>query len=180
MGQCSTVPLVYVTGISGSGKSAVRAELCRRGFDAHDTDEDDNAVWVNLRTGASLTATSAPSVKPESWLDEWGWCVVREKVVALEQRASAGPVFLCGTTSNDADVWDLFSRVVYLAIDEQTLRDRIASRTSNDFGKAPHELAAILGWHRVNEDDHRRFGAVVVDGTLPLDDVVDRVLDAST
>jgi dephospho-CoA kinase len=32
--------LIYVTGISGSGKSTVRAELRARGFFAHDVDED--------------------------------------------------------------------------------------------------------------------------------------------
>ena len=85
----------------------------------------------------------------------------------------------CGGVANDIEVWDLFSRVIYLAIDEQTLRDRLGSRTSNDFGKAPEELAAVLEWHKVGEADHRSFGAVVIDATIPLPEVVDKVVVAA-
>jgi hypothetical protein len=49
IGHSGRVPLVYVTGISGAGKSAVCHELKRRGYEAHDTDEENNAVWVNAR-----------------------------------------------------------------------------------------------------------------------------------
>ena len=105
--------------------------------------------------------------------------MVPSKVQALAARADGRLVFLCGSTANEHEVWHLFSRVIYLAIDEQTLRDRLASRRSNDFGKAPHELEAILSWHQVGEADYREFGAVVVDATLPLHEVVDQVLDAA-
>lgn len=32
--------LIYITGPSGAGKSTVRNELIKRGYEAHDTDED--------------------------------------------------------------------------------------------------------------------------------------------
>ena len=101
------------------------------------------------------------------------------KVRALAPRADDQLVFLCGSTANEHEVWDLFYRVIYLTIDEQTLRDRLASRTSNDFGKAPEELEAILEWHKVAEGEYRRFGAVIVDATAPLPEVVDNVLAAA-
>ena len=66
--------------------------------------------------------------------------------------------------------------MIYLAIDRQTLRRRLASRTTNDFGKSPNELRAILGWHEVGDDEYRRLGAAIVDATRPLDEVVDHVL----
>jgi hypothetical protein len=53
----------------------------------------------------------------------------------------------------------LVPRVIYLAIDEPTIRNRLASRTSNDFGEASQELEAILSWHKVGEADYLRFGA---------------------
>ncbi len=101
------------------------------------------------------------------------------KVAALVDRADDRLVFLCGSTANEDEVWHLFARVVYLAIDEQTLRDRLASRTCNDFGKSPTELEAILSWHQVGEADYRRFGAVVIDATRPLHEVVDNILEAA-
>jgi hypothetical protein len=55
-------------------------------------------------------------------------------------------------------VWHLFSCVIYLAIDEQTLRARLGLRTSNDFGKASKDLEAILSWHKGAEADCLRRG----------------------
>ena len=162
------VPLVYVTGISGAGKSAVCDELNRRGYEAHDTDQDENAVWVNRKTGEVKTVAGAADRTRPGWLDDQEWRLVPSKVQALAGRAGERLVFLCGSTANEGEVWQLFSRVIYLAIDEQTLRDRLASRTSNDFGKTPTELAAILSWHQVGEADYERFGAAIVVPVRPL------------
>jgi hypothetical protein len=150
-GKLSIMPLVLVTGISGSGKSAVCAELKRRAYEAHDTDQDGNAVWVNRKTGEVTAMSAAPNVKSAEWLDEQAWSVVPERVEALAERA----------------------------IDSQTLRHRVESRTDNDFGKAPSELEAILSWRNIGEDQYRQFGAVVVDATRPLHQVVSEVLEAS-
>jgi broad-specificity NMP kinase len=169
------MPLVYVTGISGAGKSTVCRELRRRGVDPHDTDEDGNAVWVDVATGATTSACGSDD--PE-WLATHEWRLVPDRVAALARQATDRLVFLCGSAANEAVVWPHFTTVIYLAVDERTLRHRLATRTTNDFGKAPHELAAILGWHRV--DAYRRFGAVVVDATQPLPDVVDEVIAITT
>ena len=56
-----------------------------------------------------------------------------------------------------------------------TLKRRITAR-DNKFGKAPEELAAILGWHADYEEIYRGFGAVVIDATRPLEQVVGEVL----
>jgi dephospho-CoA kinase len=173
------VPLVLVTGISGSGKSTVCEELKPRGYEAHDIDLEGNAVWVHRKTGEVTAMPAAPKVGTPQWLAEWEWRVVRHKVEGLAERAGDRTVFLCGITANEKEVWHLFSLVIYLSIDSQTLRRRVASRTTKDFGKAPHELAAILAWHDVGEDQYRQFGAVIIDATRPLHQVVDDVLEAS-
>lgn len=88
-------------------------------------------------------------------------------------------VFLCGGGANGKDLSVLFTRVVYLHIDKETLQDRLQSRTGNDFGKPPHELEMILSWRHMVEDDYGKLGAVIVDGTQPLDHV-DAVIDAAS
>ena len=178
-GNVGSVALVYVTGISGAGKSAVCGELRRRGYEAHDTDEEENAVWVNRETGEVTAVAGAEQRSRPGWLNDQEWRVVPSKVDALAGRADGRLVFLCGSAANDREVWHLFARVIYLAIDEPTLRDRLASRTSNDFGRQPTELEAILSWHKVAEDDYLRLGATAVDATLPLQEVVDKVLEAA-
>ena len=174
------VGLVYVTGISGAGKSTVCVELRRRGFESHDTDQEGNAVWVNRITGVQTLIAGARERSEPGWSDEQEWRAVPAKIVALAERAADRVVFLCGSTANEHAVWDLFSTVEYLSIDERTLRHRLQSRTTNDFGKSAIELAAILEWHKVSDSDFARLGAVVIDATRSVHDVVDDVVRAAS
>ena len=52
------MPLIWITGISGSGKSAVRRELRDRGYVAFGTDEDDLAHWIDTETGEVTRRTT--------------------------------------------------------------------------------------------------------------------------
>ena len=46
------MPLFYVTGLSGAGKSAVLTELRARGYRARGVDEDGYADWISKSTQA--------------------------------------------------------------------------------------------------------------------------------
>ena len=76
-------------------------------------------------------------------------------------------------------MWDLFDLVVCLVVDNETLRDRLPTRTSNAFGKHPEELAAALGANDGAESTYRRLGAAIVDGRRPPAEVADAVLAAA-
>ena len=69
--------------------------------------------------------------------------------------------------------------MIYLTVDTRTLRRRLKTRTTNDFGKTAQERAAVLGWNRFREDAFRDRGALVVEATRPIGDVVDDVLAAA-
>jgi hypothetical protein len=173
------VGLIYVTGISGAGKSAACAELLRRGFDADDTDAHGNAGWVDRSTGEVLGRLPSAERTP-GYLERYEWRLDPERVTALARQAEDRLVFLCGSTANEAEVRSLFRSTVYLAIDEETLHRRLETRTSNDFGRSPYERAMVVGWHRVAEDGYRRFGAAIVDATRPLCQVVDEIVSIAT
>ncbi|GHF92796.1 MULTISPECIES: hypothetical protein [Amycolatopsis] len=95
----------------------------------------------------------------------------RAKVEALAARAAGGIAFFCGCPENHEDVRDLFDLVICLVIDEDTLRNRLRTRTSNSFGKHPEELAAALA-----DNAYRHPGATIIDGTRPLPEVADTIL----
>jgi hypothetical protein len=106
--------------------------------------------------------------------------VLSPRRISVLSRAAARlgePVFLCGT-ADDANVWYLFSKVLALVADVPTIRRRIDARP-NQFGKAPEELAAVLGWQASYEADYRRYGAIIIDATRPLGEVVDEILAVS-
>ena len=108
-------------------------------------------------------------------------CLENFTSTGWEIKRSAGndTVFLLGTASNELDVWDLFDDVICLVVDEQTMRHRLKTRTTNDFGKADHELADILEWFQRYEANYRSFGATMIDATAPLDEVADQVIQVA-
>ena len=59
---------------------------------------------------------------------------------------------------------------------EGTLRHRLATRTTNLFGKDPVVLEQILTWNQDLEQRYRSYGATIIDATRPLEDVVEDVL----
>lgn len=170
------MPLVWVTGASGAGKSTVCAALKARGELAVDADWEGYNQWVDRVTGQVVT--DPPDPVPQGWLDRYGWRIDRDRVEALAARSQDREAYLFGGVENEDEVRDLFDLVVCLVIDDATLRERLATRTTNSFGKHPEELAASL-WHNARmETRYRGLGAVVVDGTLPLDEVVEAVTRA--
>ncbi|WP_439661176.1 AAA family ATPase [Lentzea sp. HUAS TT2] len=170
------MPLVWVTGVSGSGKSTVCALLRTRGQQAIDADWEGYNHWVDRASGEVVV--DPPDPVPAGWLDRYGWQISRERVVALTAEALDRDVFLFGGVENEEEVRDLFDAVVCLVIDDETLRERLAGRTTNSFGKHPEELAASL-WHNARiEARYRGLGAVIVDGTSPLEEVAGAVTRA--
>jgi dephospho-CoA kinase len=170
--------LIYVTGISGSGKSEVLKELKARGYEAYGTDEDGISAFNNNETGVVLEnpPTEAEDRTPE-WRAQYTWKMTRERVEKLAAQSEGKLVFLLGVAANENEVWDLFSGVVALVIDEETLKQRIAERTNNNFGKVPHELENILEWQSQAEENYKKFGVTMVDATKPIQGVVDEVIE---
>lgn len=166
--------LVFINGISGAGKSAVCAELIARGQESHDADNG-IAKWRRKSDRAEVFPDTA-EVHNADWFDDHDWVVDRAWVEQLAKRSESRTVFVCGTYSNEVELWDLFDHVIHLSIDEPTLRHRIATRDTNDWGKAPHELDGLLQWLKTVADDNHRFGAHVVDATQPLNAVIDEIL----
>jgi broad-specificity NMP kinase len=169
------VPLIFVTGISGAGKSTVREELSRRGFAAYDTDEDEIAHWTDKVTGKVTRLADAIDRTPE-FLARHDWNADPERVSRLAAESGANTVFLCGSVGNDDEVMPYFKNVFLLSIDEATMRRRLLERTTHDFGTKPHELDLLLAWRSMIEDQYLGFGAIVVDATRPPALVVDEIL----
>lgn len=168
--------LVWVTGNSGAGKSTVGGVLRARGYVALDADDDGFSRWIDRASGEVVV--DPPDPVPEGWLDRYGWVIVRERVEVLVEESRSRVAFLCGSAENEAGVRDLFDLTVCLVIDEDTLRHRLATRTTNTFGRHPEELAAALKWNPLLQSIYESSGATVIDASRPLAEVVGRVLDA--
>jgi broad-specificity NMP kinase len=171
------VPLVWVTGNSGVGKSTVCALLKGLGEVAIDADWEGYNFWVDRTNGQ--VAVDPPYPVPAGWLERFAWKISRAEVEALVAKVRDRNVFLCGSVENEVDVWDLFDLVICLVADNETIRDRLQTRTTNAFGKHPEELAAALESNAGVESTYRHFGATIIDGRLPPVEVANAIIAAA-
>lgn len=161
--------LVYVTGSSGTGKTAVGDELRRRGFLVYDVDRDQLARWFDNGTGEEVVM---PQHRHDDWFAANTYRLPPETLRDLP--TGDRPTFVCGTVGNDNEIWDLFDTVISLSIDAQTLTRRLRAR--GGFGSSAAELHRVLGWHADVDADNARYGAVLVDAGGAVHEVADRLL----
>ena len=103
--------------MSATGKSTVLAELARRGHAVVDTDVDGWIVDVAKDDGST-----------EPMWDE-------ARISALLDEHAGGTLFVAGCVANQGRFYPRFHAVVLLSAPEETLLERLATRTTNDFGK---------------------------------------------
>jgi hypothetical protein len=139
-----------VEGLSGAGKSSVYEELIRRGYKAISTDR----AWK-------------VHADPRNGL--WD----RQKALRELERAEPDVLFVCGSSGNRDRFLPYFTKVFNLRIDDHTMRRRLEERTNNDYGKQPEELELML---RLNRSGEKPAGAIDIDATQPLSQVVDELL----
>ena len=172
------MPLIYLTGPSGAGKSTVRKELQNRGYEAHDTDEDGMSAWYNIETGKQVKRPAEKERSPD-WYKYHAYRMSPERVKELAERAKDKLIFLCGIPSNDLELAEYYDKVICLVIDEEVMKQRVASRETNNFGKAADELELMLYWHGKMLERYEAFGATMIDATQPLKTVVDEIVENS-
>jgi AAA domain len=143
--------------MSGTGKSSLLDELAARGHRTVDTDYGDyfhtvdgESLWREDRIDALLR--SAPDELP-------------------------GVLFVQGTTRNQVLFYPRFGHIVLLSAPPEILAERLATRTSNPYGKDPAEIAETLAYRRTVEPLLRASATLEVVTTIPVAQVADIVLD---
>lgn len=159
--------LIQIDGLSGTGKTTVAEELIRRGYSAVDADEA-FGYYGNPVTGEPTD---------EQTQHNWIWDI--EKIKSLAKISEETPTFICGGAMNQDKARDLFNKRFTLVVDDETMRHRLLTRTNNDFGKHPEDLARQLEWNKGAAEYASSIGAVVIDATESVEKVVDNILAQS-
>lgn len=155
---------VLLTGMSGTGKSAVIRELAARGYAAVDLDDAAWSAWVD----ADGDPTGARPGK------DWLWR--EDRVAELLSADGEGTLFVAGCAPNMGRFLERFDRVLLLRAPVDLMLARLAARSDNPYGRRPEEIAAVLTSLREIEPRLRAVAGHVVDGDAPLPEVVARVL----
>ena len=143
---------VLVTGMSGTGKSSALAELRLRGFETVDTDEPGWTEWSE---------------------EEDGYVWREDRISELLARDRESPLVVSGTVSNQGRFYREFDAVVLLSAQAEVLLERIAGRTTNDYGKSAEERDLILEHVAEIEPLLRATCTHELDASRPLAEVVD-------
>lgn len=147
---------MLVTGMSGTGKSSVLAELARRGHRVVDTDYGGYAEEVPLPDGEGFE---------QLWREE--------RIDELLASHDEGVLFVSGCVPNQGRFYSRFDAVVLLSAPLDVVLHRLATRDTNDFGKSAAERDRILGDIEEFEPLLRAGATAEIDTRVPLGDVVD-------
>ena len=159
LGRLFSMSKILVTGLSGTGKSSALVERGRRGYRVVDTDDPG---WREYRENA----------EPSDELHRGEWLWVEDKITDLLDSDDARWLFVQGCVRNQSKFYDRFDAVVLLSAPVEVMLERVAHRTTNDYGKTQLERAMILVDHAEVEPRLRAGCTHELDASRPLDDVV--------
>src|SRR5688572_13402272 len=153
---------VLLTGMSGTGKSSVIRELAARGFKAIDTDSDE---WSAFADAVPPRPTGDP---------DWVWR--EDRIHSLLSEEDADVLFVSGCKTNQSKFYPQFDHVILLSARAAVIVGRLATRTSNPYGKEPDEVAEVLTFVDTVEPLLRRSATLEIDTSAPLGEVVEAVI----
>jgi broad-specificity NMP kinase len=147
---------VLVTGMTGTGKSSVLAELARLGHRVVDTDDPGWTEWSE---------------------EDDGYVWREDRIESLLAEGGEGSLYVSGCVSNQGRFYDRFDAVVLLSAPPGVLLRRIEDRTTNDYGKSDVERARVLADLETFEPRLRATCTYELDATRPLEQVVAALLE---
>ncbi|MBI3335917.1 MAG: AAA family ATPase, partial [Candidatus Portnoybacteria bacterium] len=139
------MPKIYITGVSGTGKSTLAKELNRLGIFAIDMDTVEGLChWRNKKTGERTYYYSGIG---RDWIEAHEWLCDIEKLKKLLKKD--GLVAVLGLASNQDEYLNLFDKVFLLHCGEKTFLHRLNTRKGKDeFARDPSEQEHILSWYK--------------------------------
>jgi hypothetical protein len=151
--RLGTVERVLLTGMSGTGKSSVIRELGALGYKAVDTDDG----WCEQLPGGR-----------QRW---------REDAIArLLDTEDTDVLFIAGCEENQVRFHSRFDLIILLSAPAPAMIERLGARTGNPYGQAPGDMDRILGDLAAVEPLLRKAADHEIWTTIPLAEVVAKVL----
>ncbi len=122
----------------------------------------------------------APAAPDFAWLARHSWQWNPARLDELIAAAAPATLYVCGGAANELELADRFTHVVLLEIDEPSMLARLdAPSRENDWGRTGDTREYLRRFLPRYQARLRAFGAIAIDATQPLDQVVDAILSHS-
>lgn len=165
--------MIFITGVSGTGKSSVCRELSIRGHTTIGLDEVPGlSRWVHRKTKEKLDKKADFSAE---FLATYEWACDLKMLKEL-LRQERGTVFVAGNVENVLACISLAHKSFVLICSPETFLKRIDERIDNDYGKDEDAKNFLLSYYESDNKKCLEAGAIAVDGEQPLNQVVDSIL----
>ncbi len=169
------VKSIYITGIAGSGKTSISAELTKRGYKAYNIEEVEGLFMAfDRRTGKPFENYDSDNFE---MVQNHDWVCDKNKLQELMRKNSDGISFYCGIASNTGEILPLFYKSVLLEPSSEVVRKRLTERKNNDFAKTPEVQEWVLGRRAYFENYMKAKGAIVIDADRSLVEVADEIIE---
>lgn len=156
---------ILITGMSGTGKSAVIGELAARGYASYDLDAPEWSEWV----AAAPTDTLTPAEGRD-----WIWRIDRIRRLLSEHRD--GTLFISGTAENMSALFPLIDVIVLLSAPLETILERLEARSAGGYGCAPEQRRKVMDLIAAVEPLLRETADLEIDTRKPVQATVDELL----
>jgi shikimate kinase len=156
---------VLVTGMSGTGKSAVTRELVARGHRAVDLDTPEWSEWVDVAPTDTLTPAEGK---------DWVWREDRVRTLLLEQ--DQAPLFVSGCAENMKRLLPLIDVVILLSAPIATIMKRLEARSAESYGSTDKEREKVGELLATVEPLLRQSADHEIDTSGPVEVAVDEIL----
>lgn len=159
---------ILITGMSGTGKSAVIQELASRGYPAHDLDTPQWSEWIDVASSDGLTP-----VQGKDWV--WRENRVRELLSRSEERT----LFISGCAENMGRLFSLIDCIILLSAPLEIIVERLETRSPGEYGHVAEELRKIVDLISTVEPLLRKSADHEIDTRKSVRATVDEILQIS-
>jgi dephospho-CoA kinase len=156
---------VLITGMSGTGKSAVVRELAARGYPAVDLDTPEWSEWVDADPTDPLTPRRGK---------DWAWR--EDRVRNLLSQHQSGTLFISGCAENMSRFFPLIDTIVLLSSPIDVVMERLEARAPDSYGNTYEERQKVTQLISTIEPLLRSRADHEIDTTGPVGAAVDQIL----
>lgn len=164
---------IFITGISGTGKTTIYEELVKRDYYAISLDEtDDLCYWVNRETKERIhghVELNRDFTSKHQWICDIEYL---KQLMSVDKEL----IFVLGSASNQDEFLSMFDKVIVLQCKPEVFIERLNTRTNNDFGKHKTIQDHLLTWYEDFENKLIEGGAIAINTDRPINEVVDEVI----